>query len=255
MTSLQPHHNQLQKQSNNRDYSNFVQSLKSPATKRMYIFSLDKYMLHHGIKTIDDLLENRHNPSKIEEQVIDWIVFLRTGGGDPATNNNFITSLSTRQLYLAAILAFYEINDVVLRKKKIAKFLGSEEEGTIRKHKKDRAYTTEEIRKLLDHADIRSKVIVLMLATTGMRLGALSELKLKHLKKIPEYNLYQVTVYENTKDEHYTFCTPECAKAIDDYLHYRTKCGERIDVEEGNAPVIRERFDRRQNLTPTQQYL
>lgn len=74
-------------------------------------------MLHHGIKTIDDLLENRHNPSKIEEQIIDWIVFLRTGGGDPATNNNnFIASLRTRQLYLAAILAFYEINDVVLRK-------------------------------------------------------------------------------------------------------------------------------------------
>ena len=44
----------------------------------MYIFSLDKYMLHHGVKTIDDLLENRHNPSKIEEQIIDWIVFLRT---------------------------------------------------------------------------------------------------------------------------------------------------------------------------------
>jgi integrase len=212
----------------------------------MYIFSLDKYMLHHGIKTIDDLLENRHNPSKIEEQIIDWIVFLRTGGGgDPATNNNnFIASLRTRQLYLAAILAFYEINDVVLRKKKIAKFLGSEEEGTIKKHKKDRAYTTEEIRKLLDHADIRSKVIVLLLATTGMRLGALSELKLKHLKKIPEYNIYQVTVYENTKDEHYTFCTSECAKAIDDYLQYRRKCGERIDVEEGNARVIRERFDR-----------
>lgn len=77
-----------------------------------------------------------------------------------------------------------------------------------------------------------------------MRLGALSELKLKHLKKIPEYNIYQVTVYENTKDEHYTFCTSECAKAIDDYLQYRRKCGERIDVEEGNAPVIRERFDR-----------
>jgi hypothetical protein len=75
-----------------------------------------------------------------------------------------------------------------------------------------------------------------------MRIGALSELKMKHLTKIPEYNLYQVTVYENTKDKYNTFCTPECAKAIDDYLGYRKTSGEKII--DANAPVIRERFDR-----------
>lgn len=73
-----------------------------------------------------------------------------------------------------------------------------------------------------------------------MRIGALYELKIKHLTKIPEYNLYQVTVYENTKYEYNKFCTPECAKAIDDYLGYRKTSGE---ITDDNAPVIRECFD------------
>jgi hypothetical protein len=98
---------------------------------------------------------------------------------------------------------------------------------------------------MLDYSDIRSKVVVLILATSGMRIGALAELKIRHLKKIPEYNLYHITIYENTKDEHYSFCTPECTKAIEEYLEYRKKCGERIiNTDAGEAPVIRERFDR-----------
>jgi hypothetical protein len=38
-----------------------------------------------------------------------------------------------------------------------------------------------------------------------------------------------------------TFCTPECAKAIDDYLDYRRRCGEKLTPE---SPFIREQFDR-----------
>jgi hypothetical protein len=66
-------------------------------------------------------------------------------------------------------------------------------------------------------------------------------LKIKHLKKIPEYNLYRITVYENTREEYCTFCTPECAKAIDNYLEYRQKSGEKITE---SSPLIRERFDK-----------
>ena len=81
----------------------------------------------------------------------------------------------TRRTYLAALTSFYEINDINIRKKRIAKFLGQE---STRKHK-DRAYTTEEIRKILDYADIRSKALVLLLASSGIRIGAVSELKIK----------------------------------------------------------------------------
>ena len=76
---------------------------------------------------------------------------------------------------------------------------------------KDRAYTIEEIRHLLEFCDERAKALVLLLASTGIRIGAIPDLQLKHLKKIPEYNLYQITIYEGTKEEHFTFTTPEAA--------------------------------------------
>jgi integrase len=91
------------------------------------------------------------------------------------------------------------------------------------KHKisKARAYTTEEIQQLLAKADERSRVLVLLLASTDMRIGAIPDLKLKHLTKVDEFNIYQIMVYENTKEEYYCFCSAECASAIDSYVAYR----------------------------------
>jgi integrase len=47
-------------------------------------------------------------------------------------------------------------------------------------------------------------------------------------------------VYENDKEEYFTFCTPECAKAIDEYLEIRERYGEKIN---GDTLLIREQFD------------
>ena len=69
--------------------------------------------------------------------------------------------------------------------------------------------------KLLNVAQERLKVIILLLSSTGMRIGALPSLKLKHLTKIQEYGLYQLIIYENTKSEHVAFCTPESAAMLD----------------------------------------
>jgi integrase len=131
-----------------KPYLNYINSI-SPASQKTYIFSLKKYMRFHNYKTIDELLADKNTPTIIEEKIIDFIIALRT-------DSDFVVSYRTRATYLTAILTFYDINDIILRKKKIARFLG--EEAT-RKYK-DRAYTTEEIKKLLDYADIRSKAIV-----------------------------------------------------------------------------------------------
>jgi integrase len=130
------------------------------------------------------------------------------------------------------------MNDVVLNWKKISNYLGENI-----KLFKDRAYTTEEIQQLLTKADERMRVVILLLASTGMRIGAIPGLKLKHLTKIEHFGLplYQITVYENTKDEYYCFCSPECATAIDSYIAYRERCYEKIGPE---SPLIREQFDR-----------
>jgi hypothetical protein len=40
-------------------------------------------------------------------------------------------------------------------------------------------------------------------------MGAVEDIQLKHLHKIPEYNLYKVVVYAGWKEEYYCFTTVE----------------------------------------------
>jgi hypothetical protein len=50
----------------------------------------------------------------------------------------------------------------------------------------------------------------------------------------------KLTVYENTKEEYFTFITPECKKAIDFYLDMRSRYGEKLT---DNSYLLREQFD------------
>jgi hypothetical protein len=96
------------------------------------------------------------------------------------------------------------------------------------------------------------------MASTGMRVGALPRLKLKHLKKrtidcdTAETHVYQITVYANSpKWKYITSCTPECAIAIDGYLEMRQRHGESSLKRDKNGnwgpddtPLIVRQFDK-----------
>ena len=103
-----------------------------------------------------------------------------------------------------------------------------------RKVRKDRVYTLQEISKMLEIADSRLRVVILLLVSSGMRIGAISQLKLKHVED------YQIMAYENTKEEYFTFMTSECKKSIDDYLDMRARYGEKLGDD---SPLIREEFN------------
>jgi integrase len=65
--------------------------------------------------------------------------------------------------------------------------------GEFRKVIKDRPYSHEEIHRLLQIADLRMKVCILLMASAGLRFGAIPDLKMKHLEKVD--NLYKIMVY------------------------------------------------------------
>lgn len=83
-------------------------------------------------------------------------------------------------------------------------------------------------------SDERGKAVELLMASTGTRVGALRDLKFKHLKRWSigaALNLfvYQVRVYANSPKSRYTtFCTPECASALDRYFALRNRYGENL---------------------------
>jgi len=80
----------------------------------------------------------------------------------------------------------------------------------------------------------------LLLVSTGMRIGAVTDLQIKHLQKIPEYNFYHITVYAGWREQYYCFTTPEATKAIDTYSQYRERYGEKINPD---SILFREQLD------------
>jgi integrase len=211
-----------------RSYRIFIEGLKSPVTKAAYTFALQKYMKYLKIASPDDLLRYQDNPKLIQNNIIDYLIFLK--------NPPISLRYATRSQYLAAILTFYDLNELVLNKKKIYRYLGEEERPI-----ENRGYTTEEIAKMLEVCDERVKALLLFLSCTGVRIRAVVDLKLEDLTNIPDHDLYQVKVYSGSKQSYLTYCTPEAAKALITYLSYRERYGEKLTPK---SPVFRDQFDR-----------
>jgi integrase len=76
---------------------------------------------------------------------------------------------------LAGVQSFLEFNDIVLNWKKIAKCYPEPVYNNLR------AYTREEIAKVLTVADLRDRCIILLMTSAGLRVGAIKSLKLKNI--------------------------------------------------------------------------
>ena len=218
-------------------YDIFAESIRSKVTKSNYTFALKRYMRYRNVTRLEQLLPESPSPNSsdircIESDIIKYIVYLK---------NVDKLGYGTIHNYLVAIEHFYTIcGDLSLNYKKISRYL-PEPQATA----DDRGYTRDEIAKMLDGSDTRIRALILLLASNGMRIGAIADkekplLKLKHLSKIKEHNLYKITVYQGFKEEYICFTTPEATKAIDAYLEYRERYGEKLA---GESDLFREQFN------------
>jgi integrase len=225
---------------------NFIQSVKSDTSKREYAAALRRFIIHYKIGHWEELSKPIPNDSEGKEErkklliescerilkltnkqlndiLIDYVLHMKKQD----RSEGYVIS------EYAAVKGFLSMNDIVLNWDKIAKY-----KGEFKKKQKDEAYSHPQIQQLLQVCDIRTRCIILTFCSTGIRVGALPELRLKHLKKVGD--LYQFTIYEGYKEEYITFCTPECANAIENYLQYRKRSGEEWNEE---SPFIRQQFD------------
>ncbi len=212
----------MQKQELSRLMQTFLYSIKSKETQKLYQILIG-YFEKFQNKKIEDLL--KLDTKVIEEILIRYIIHMRD-------RNLSYASINSR---LAPIATFLSLNDVIVNKKKLKRFMG-EHDRTI----KDEAYTHEDLSKMFQHATFRTRLLISIYSSTGIRKGAIIDLKLKHLEKIENLHLYKFTIYENTKEEYVTFCTPECATLIDQYIQKRQGAGERITQD---SYLIRNEFD------------
>ena len=195
----------------------FEQAIKSDATKKAYLYQLSKFKEWAKIPNFDGLLEAPHKDIQILLE--DYVMYLKS-----------TVSPNSIPIYFAPIELFFIMNDVNANFKKIRKLFPDKV-----KKGNERGYIHEDIRKILSHAKTkRHKALVLLLASSGCRIGAIPDIQIQHMTRIEES--YAILIYEGEKEEDFIFTTPESTQAIDDYLEERRKDNEYID---DNSPLFR----------------
>jgi integrase len=172
---------------------------------------------------VDDYESLLKEPALVQSHLIDYLIHMRDRQLAP----------NTIKMRLAGVKRFYDMNDITMNWKKIWQYQGEQYKVI-----DDEAYSSEQIKTLVDNADMRDKAVILLLASTGMRGGAVPKLKLKDLTPIE--NLYKIRVYKKTREQYNAFCTPETRTALDSYLEYRKRTGERLGPD---TPLFRSRFN------------
>ena len=143
-----------------KSYILFSSSIRSDETRKTYTLLLKKFIEYLG--ETDVLFGNE--AKQFVSRIIEFIMTLREQGKQYSAIHNYVSSIT----------AFYKINDIVLNVTKISKFMPE-----AKRAKKDRAYSHEEILKMLELSGERIRVVILLLASTDMRIGAIPPISWK----------------------------------------------------------------------------
>jgi len=163
------------------------------------------------------------NNDKLQIMIEDYVMDLKK-----RVNPNSVPT------YITPLQTFLEVNDSDLKWKKIHRLYPAKVKSGGRT-----AYNTEDIKKMLElEPQRRNRALIHILASTGMRKGALSHLKISNLKQMPR-ECYAVLVYEDSIEEYWTFLTPEASKELDLYFEERKNDGESLNE---NNPIFRSKY-------------
>ena len=201
----------------------FLESVRSETTQKQYLYYLNKFMKESGFGEDYDLL-SRSEVAEIQVKVEDYVISLKK-----TVNPNSVPS------YIYPIQSFLDSNDIELKWKKIKRLFPA----NIKKGSRG-AYTTEHVRQLLDvvKGDLRSELVIHILASTGCRIGALFDLKIGDLTILPE-GYTAIRFYTEDVEEYHSFLTPEANNILQRYLNQRTSDGEQLT---SSSPVLRARY-------------
>jgi integrase len=222
-----------------RSYQLFKCALHSDKTLQVY----KQYLWHfcNFLELTTEEINSKYTGDNIKEVirlqriVEDYVLFLQA-----KISSGEITA-GTAHTMIPPVKLFCEMNDIILNWRKINKLLpyGSGNAA-------DEAYTREQIKKMLEHSDLRAKIPILFMASSGMRLGGFVDLRDGDIRPIfdemtgKKLVAAHVVVYRGTDDEYDTFISPEAFSVYQEYQNLRIKFGENITRK---SPILLRRFD------------
>jgi hypothetical protein len=245
-----------------RSYKQFETSIRVEKTRVMYRIRLYHFCEHLGMTT-EQIVEKWGPRSKggkikavdllnLQDKIEDYIMLLR-GRMDKGE-----LSPATVKTAFPPIKLFLEMNDVVLNFRKIGRLLPSTDSNA-----KDSAYTRPLIQKMLGLADLRAKIPILWMSSSGSRLGGfvplvdgdatpifdkggeIVEMRTDEAEKSGAFEKHKllaahVVFYRREPEEYDGFVSPEAFTTYLQYRRLRQKAGEGISPK---SPILIRRFD------------
>jgi integrase len=201
-------------------------------TKENYILRIRAYLKRVGMSPDQFVRNVSTNPKTFEE---DFVKFIADVSKSSAS--------STTAFWRDSLRRFLEINRV----KGVDWDYVNQFIPKVRKSGQDRAPTLEEIRKVVTVADLRTKCLILLLTSSGARIGSIEYLCWRDIQEVEleGWKLAKVTIYRGEPEEYDTFVSPESYEYLLKYKEVRERVGEVIT---SSSPVfVREvnkrRFD------------
>ncbi len=238
----------------NNAYSNFIDSIRNPETKRGYVRNLkrflnlipdDIFVKYLGMvpksRELEDLTNAFIGIAKKDINVTKSLIrsYVKQIKQEVESGQISPNTVSNR---LKPIKALFAANEIDMSWTIINKMFPRETKS------EDRAYTREEISKMIKHCtDITDKVIILMFSSGGFRLESWDFFCWKDVvffkDKANKYKGAALRVYRGDPEEYWTFVTPETCEAL---MLYREEWRSRfLRYPDENDPVVAStRFDR-----------
>ncbi|UVF62457.1 site-specific integrase [Nitrososphaeria virus YSH_922147] len=196
-------------------FQNFVSAIKTEATLENYVKTMIKFKEFCGLENYDDF--KKLTGEQIKEKLMAYV----------RTINDL--SYSACNAYLSAIELFLDMNEIPFPKRIIRKMLPANN----KKQGGELPYTTEEIQRMLSVTyNLKTKFIIHVYSSTGGRPNALFDpmITLGDIQDMPD-GCKAVLIYRGSKEEYWTFWTPETVSSFNDYLRARKVNGEYLTNE------------------------
>lgn len=217
----------------------FRDALPNSLTRDRYEKRLDQFFKFLALegKTLEQKSQNfaeksRKNPTWLATSVLRYMRYQKE-----RVEKQEI-SAATISNYYKPIKLFCEMNDIIVNWKKITRGIPKGKRfGT------DRIPTLDEIKRILQYPDRRIKTAILIMLSSGIRLGAWDYLRcgdIVPIKKDDQVLAAKIIVYRGEPEEYVSFITPEAYGALQEYLNFRITHREKITDK---SWVLRDEFD------------
>jgi len=147
-------------------------------------------------------------------------------------------SVATLSNYYKPIKLFCVMNDLLINWDKITRTLPKSKAKST-----DRIPTVTEIKQLIQYPDRRLKPAVLVMMSSGIRLGAWDYLRWGDISQVRSGDNViagKIIVYRGEPEEYFSFISAEAYASLNDYMEFRKSHGENVSHK---SWVLRDNFD------------